>query len=279
MDVLRQDEDGIYKGIGVDTVIEEGDIVEELFWNLARNYDELHDGGELAKELDVLLSIHAPYYMDLLNDEEIGDKSYTHLRWSLIIGKAMEAKRVITHTGFYRGGGKKESLKKAMEVYTRITSQFSTERGGYPYLGVETSGKTEIFGTEQEVISLAKKIPDIEPILNFPHVHSLGNGSLLEVSDFEKVMEEFSRYKKGDLYTEFAGVEYADGNEKKITAIKHGDLKFETLAEAMMNYDDDMTVISFSPLLEHDAQYMNIIFMRSYSRHMQKKSVTKKQVA
>lgn len=277
VDVLRQDESGNYVGVGIDTVIEEEDIVQELFWNMARNYDDLTDGGKLAKELDVKLSMHAPYYMDLLQEDEMGDKSYNHLKWTLIIGKAMNSYRVITHTGFY-SGSKKDSLKRATEVYGDISSKYSPE-SGFPYIGIESSGKSEIFGSVSELISLAKKVKDVEPVLNFPHVHSLTGGSLIEVKDFEALISEFSKYCKGDLYTEFAGVEYRERNEDKLTAIKHGDLKFETLAETLADYENDMTIISSSPLLEHDAQYMNLIYLRALSKKFQKKATIKKTVA
>lgn len=277
VDVLRQDESGNYVSTGIDTTIEEDDIVQELFWNMARNYDDLHDGGALSKELDVQLSIHAPYYMDLLDEGEIGDKSYNHLKWTLIIGKEANAKRVITHTGFYKSG-KKESLKKATEIYSAITSEFPRNKN-YPTVGVESSGKTEIFGSTAELISLAKKVKSIEPILNFPHIHSLTGGSLIEVKDFQAVISEYSKYSKGDLYTEFAGVEYQDNNEQKLVAIKHGDLKFETLSEALVDLDQDMTIISSSPLLEHDSQYMYLIYLRALAKKLQRKASAKKQVA
>jgi len=277
VDVLRQNEDGNYEGVGVDTIIEEDDIVQELFWNMARNYDDLFDGGKLAKELDVQLSLHAPYYMDLLDEGEIGDKSYNHLKWTLIIGKAMGCKRVVTHTGFYKQT-KKESIEKATSVYKNISKAFPVSKG-FPHIGVEVAGKSEIFGNSSDLISLAKKVKDIEPILNFPHVHSQGDGSLIEIKDFEAVVSEFKKYSKGDLYSEFAGVEYKDNNEVKLTAIKHGDLKFETLAESLVDFQDDMTIISSSPLLEHDAQYMYLIYLRALGKKMQRKASVKKQVA
>jgi deoxyribonuclease-4 len=276
VDVLREDENGTYSGIGIDTVIEEDDIVQELFWNMARNYEDLRDGGELARELDVRLSIHAPYYMELLNQGEMGERSYNHLKWALIIGKAIQAKRVITHTGFY-AEPKKDSLKIASRVYTDLSKSYSTE-SGYPVIGVETSGKSEIFGSVADVIALAKKVKEIEPILNFPHVHSLNGGSLIEVKDFDAVISEFLKFAKGDLYTEFAGVDYTDHTEKKLMAIKHGDLKFETLAESLSALDDDVTVISSSPLLEHDSQYMNLMYLRAVSKKFQKKAQMKKVV-
>lgn len=277
VDVLRQNEEGNYEGVGVDTIIEEDDIVQELFWNMAQNYNDLFDGGKLAKELDIQLSLHAPYYMDLLDEGEIGDKSYNHLKWSLIIGKAMGCKRIVTHTGFYKSS-KKDTMERAASIYKKITKSFPPSKG-YPYVGVEVSGKNEIFANSADLMSLAKKVKDIEPVLNFPHVHSQGDGSLIEIKDFEAQISEYRKYAKGDLYTEFSGVEYKDHNEVKLTAIKHGDLKFETLAESLVDLQDDMTIISSSPLLEHDAQYMYLIYLRAMGKKLQRKASVKKQVA
>jgi deoxyribonuclease-4 len=274
IDILRQDENGNYVSIGNESAIQEDDIVQELFWNMAKNYDELKEGGELAKELDVLLSLHAPYYMDLLEGGEIAESSLNHLKWSMIIGKAMDSKRIISHSGFYRGT-KKNSLKIANNTFSDFIKKYGPDKN-FPILGIETSGKPEIFGTVDEVISLAKAIPEIEPILNVPHAHALNGGNLIEGKDFKSILDKFQPYAKGDLYLEYAGVEYDDTGEKKLTAIKHGDLKFETFSEILMDYDKDLTLISCSPLLEHDAQYMNLIFMRNYYRHMQRKQTQKK---
>jgi deoxyribonuclease-4 len=273
VNILRPDENGNYQSVGIDTQIESEDILQELFWNMAKNYDEIVEGGEIAKELDVQLSLHAPYYMDLLSHEEISEKSFDHLKWSLTIGRTMGARRVVSHTGFYRGN-KKDSLMSAQKIYSRITKEFSHEQG-FPYVGVETAGKPELFGTTAELISLAKKIPGVEPILNFPHVHSLAGGSLTDIASFEAVITEYAKYAKGDLYTEFSGVEHKDGSEIKMTAIKHGDLKFETLSEYLQDYSGDMTIISMSPLLEHDAQYMDVIFLRAIAKRLQRKSALK----
>lgn len=274
VNVLRPDDEGNYVSVGTDTVIEEEDILQELFWNMAINYNDITEGGQLAKELDVQLSIHAPYYMDLLSEGEISQRSYSHLKWAMIIGRGMGAKRVITHTGFYHGD-KKKSLAKAIDVYSSISEELPLEKK-YPIIGVETAGKKEIFGSEDEVLSIAKKIPQVEPIINFPHIHSVTGGSLLEVRNFEEVVEKFKKYAKGELYVEFAGVEYEDNNEIKLTPIKHGDLKFETFSEYLVDDPFDYNIISSSPLLEHDSQYMDLIFLRSLSRKLQRKETAKK---
>ena len=70
-------------------------------------------------------------------------------------------------------------------------------------------------------------------------------------------------------------MDYSNGNELKITAIKHGDLKFETLSEVIANMENDITIISTSPLLEHDAQYMELMYWRALSKKYQKKFAKK----
>ncbi len=273
VDILRPDDNGNYQSIGTDKKIEEDDIVQELFWNMAKNYNDLNDGKKIAEELDINITMHAPYYMDLLNGGEMAERSLNHIRWSLLIGKAMGAKRIVTHTGFYCKK-KTDSTRKALKAYTEIAKEFPHDKG-YPYIGVEASGKKDLFGTQKDLFYLADRIPDIEPILNFPHVHSSNNGSLIETKNFEDVISAFSKYAKDDLYTEFGGVDYSNGNELKITAIKHGDLKFETLSEVIANMENDMTIISMSPLLEHDAQYMELMYWRALSKKYQKKFAKK----
>ena len=71
------------------------------------------------------------------------------------------------------------------------------------------------------------------------------------------------RSSKGDLrrldvLLPLAGVEHRMGNALHYTQIKKSDLKFEPFAEYLAEEGDwmDITIISDSPLLEHDAMYM-----------------------
>ena len=57
-----------------------------------------------------------------------------------------------------------------------------------------------------------------------------------------------------------------DGNEKWLTPLKKGELRFERLAEALADLKPDMTLISSSPLLEHDAVYMRTLTERVLSK-------------
>ena len=61
-----------------------------------------------------------------------------------------------------------------------------------------------------------------------------------------------------EFYCHFSGVEHRTGNAMHYTQIKKSDLNFEPLAEFIVEDGGwlDITLISDSPLLEHDAMYM-----------------------
>ena len=121
-----------------------------------------------------------------------------------------------------------------------------------------------------QILDLCDQIPGVIPVLNFSHLHSRTNGSLLDVDDFLNVLEQVESYSDGRIHTAFAGVEYSEGNEKRLTPIKKGDLRFEPLAEALIEMKPNATVISTSPLLEHDAMYMKIILERVLAKKVAK---------
>ena len=65
-----------------------------------------------------------------------------------------------------------------------------------------------------------------------------------------------------DFYTHFSGVDYMNGNAEHYTPIKKGDFKFDFFAEIFVENEYNVTIISDSPLLEHDAMYMKLILER-----------------
>ena len=82
---------------------------------------------------------------------------------------------------------------------------------------------------------------------------------------FDMVRETYGGSK---FYCHFAGIEHRMGNALHYTQIKKSDLKFEPFAEFLAEEGDwmDITIISDSPLLEHDAMYM----MQHYDKARQR---------
>ena len=91
------------------------------------------------------------------------------------------------------------------------------------------------------------------------HIHARGHGRLRTSEDYAELFDQAREtYGGSTFYCHFAGVEHRMGNALHYTQIKKSDLKFEPFAEYLAEEGDwmDITIISDSPLLEHDAMYM-----------------------
>lgn len=270
VNVSRADKNGNYMPIGINSRIEENDILQVLQWNLARSYEELRDLKALAKELDIKLNIHTPYYMDLINNPTLIERSKKYIIWSSYLGQELGADMVISNIGLYEKLKSAEALKNVDKNIKQIKKELKKEKIDLN-LGFETSEKKEVFGTLEELVELGRKNENVLPIINFAKLFARQDYDLKEKEEFEKVLDMVKPFYKSDLYFQFAGLEFTANNDIRISPVKKGDLKFETLADLLLEDERSLTIISNSPLIEHDAQYMRIIYERKLGDMLQKK--------
>lgn len=267
VDLLRSDENGNYKSVGLENKIEEDDIGTELFWSMARDYKEISLAKEVAKELDVKISLHTPYYVDFSNEKRMIADSIQHTIWGGVIADAVNSEYVITHLGLSSTQHKK-SITQTASSLKQIVSRFKALKLK-PKLCVENSGKSEVLGENKDIDSILEKVSGVSTVTNISHIYSSKKNYPQEEEEFTEILKANIK-KKRPLYFEFSGVEFLDNNEYRITPIKRGNLKFEPFADALASFDNEITIISFSPLLEHDALYMKVIFERSILKKMGK---------
>ena len=244
-----------------DEPIEEDDDLVYMPSGVASTFGDLYPIGEMAKRLDVNMSIHTPYYMDLGSDDELCMEC---------IMNALDGDIVVTSLGLYDGKRDPEDIED--HIYGNVADLMDWWHGNglKPRLGIEITGQQDVFGSLDQVLDICEQIDGLTPVINFSHLHSRTNGSLIEMDDFLNVLEMVEPMSDGRIHTAFAGVDYLDGNERRLTPIKKGDLKFEPFAEALIEMKPNCTVISTSPLLEHDAVYMRVIHERVLSKKVAK---------
>ncbi len=255
--------------------IKEEDTLVTLSSGLVQNWHELKDLGRMGRELDVELSMHTPYYMDLTSNNELTKKSIDSIHWSGMMTSQMEGKMVTTHIGLYGGLSKKAATERITNNIQELM-EWWRENKIPARLGIETSGRQEVWGSLDEILELCDTVDGPVPVINFAHYHARENGLLRSSADFADLLERTKRYVDGSYYTHFSGVEHEAGNEKRVTPIKKGDLRFEPLAEMLVELNPAITIISSSPLLEHDAMYMKVIYERILTKKVMKGTKSKK---
>lgn len=253
-----------------DLVIEEDDDLLYISSPVSDTFGSLFEIGEIAKRMDVTMSIHTPYYMDLGTDTPLADECMESIRHAALILDALDGTTVVTSLGLYEEEDR-DAVDARIYENVGLLMEWWNDAGIKPKLGIEISGHQETFGSLEQILEMCTEFDNIVPVLNFPRHHARTNGSLLEVQDFIDVIETVQPYSPGGhVYSQFSGVEHSDGEERKLTPLKKGDLRFETLAEALTEESPDITIISCSPLSEHDAMYMRIIEERVLSKKVAK---------
>lgn len=234
----------------------------QLIRDKIKDFDKLRELRELAKELDVSLSIHTQYYMDLAEADGIVEKSINAVEYAGRVAKELDAKYVVNHIGPYGDRGEDEAMDIVVKN-VRYLRDYYRRNGIEAKLSLETAGRRDVFGSLDEVLAVCKRVKDVVPIINFAHIHARGNGCLKTKEDFQNVFDKVNdAINLNEYYTHFSGVEYVNGNAEHYTPIKKGDYKFDFLSEVFVENDYNITIISDTPLLEHDAMYMKLILER-----------------
>ncbi|MGC9122816.1 MAG: TIM barrel protein [Thermoplasmata archaeon] len=270
IDVLRINEEGNYESVGIDTQIERGDILRILQWNLARSYSELEDLGKIAKELDVKLTFHTPNYIDLVSNDEFTEKSINYIIWSGMLANVLNADMIVTNLGLYGDEEPANAMKKIIQNVKIVRDRLNKMNIKIP-IGFETSGKKSVAGSLEELLDVSKKVRNVVPIINFPKLMARSGMLFKSPQDYEKVIQKVEKYFPNGLYVQFASLETMPENMIRLAPIKRGEPKFDFLAELIYEKEYDITIISVSPLLEHDAQYMRVILERIISKKIQNK--------
>ncbi len=211
---------------------------------------------EYSQENDVELHVHAPYYINLADDEE-AEFSFEKILFSARLADKMGAKTVIVHPGYYGDKSERKTLKKIVKNTKKLSSTFRKEKIKTK-IGLETMGKQKVFGDLDEIIEVCSSVKGVVPIVDLGHVHARGNGCLKKQEDFKEIFEKLEILKLEHYIMHVTGVLYENGNEQYHLPIKKGDMPLAPLIEVILDNNYNVTLISESPLLEHDAVYMRL---------------------
>jgi len=194
---------------------------------------------ECSKENDIEVHVHAPYYINLAGDGEEIEMSFEKISRSAQMANNIGAKTVVIHPGFYGENGEKKTMKLVIKNSKKITGILKKEKLKVK-IGMETMGKQKVFGTLDEIIEVCKSVKGVIPVIDLAHIHARGNGCLKERKDFEEIFEKLKPLKL------------------KHYLLHVTDMPIAPLVEIILDNNYNVTLISESPLLEHDAVYIRL---------------------
>ena len=254
------------------------------------HFEQYWQAGALSYKAEFELNIHGPYYAEVLGNRMQLNRTLSKMEASLQAAKVLNARHITCHVGPYLGHSRgSEANEVVANVFAGVVDRVAeiweedADHPVFPWLsemeptkiGIETSGRQNLWGSIEEVLEVVNHVENTVPVINFAHIHSRGHGRLKTSEDYGELFD-LVRETIGtkEFYCHFSGVEHLMGNALHYTQIKKSDLNFEPLAEFLVEEGDwlDVTIISDSPLLEHDAMYMSQLISKSRHRQLERKA-------
>ena len=217
-----------------------------------------------AQEKDVLVSVHAPYFINLNADEEEWPKSRKRLMDAAHYGNLAGATDIIFHPGSYFGKPPKEVLPLAIERLQGCIDELHAA-GNPVILRPETMGKSAMLGSLEDTLAMSGDLPGVQPCLDFAHLHArAGDGSFNTYDEWVGVLaayrDRLGEPALGHLHVHMSGIEYGEKGEKNHLPLEEADLDVQALFRALRDFNCSGRILCESPVMEDDALKMKQIW-------------------
>ena len=138
--------------------------------------------GELAREHDVALSVHAPLF-GFMGHLEASGRKFTSavgaLDRSAGIAAASGAELVVFHPGFLLGREREDAIDAVVEQLGTLRERLEAKERAVPF-GVEVMGRVRDLGSLDDVVEISRGTSWVRPVLDFAHMHATSDGAFVE---------------------------------------------------------------------------------------------------
>jgi deoxyribonuclease IV len=225
---------------------------EGKFW---MDYPWAERFGELAREADIVLSIHAPI-AGFMGHAERGKKlnmAVGMLDHSAGIAKAAGAEVVVFHPGFLLGREREAAIDSVVEQLGELRERLEKKDRAVPF-GVEVMGRVRELGTADDVFAISKRLGWVRPVIDFAHLHAVTDGAFTETKRFVEILAGADHVLEpgAPFHIHFSDIAFANRNETKHLPYGEGTLRAAPLGDAIAQFERPATVITESPDLESD---------------------------
>ena len=221
---------------------------ESGFW---MDYPFAERLGELARERDIALSVHAPLF-GFMGHLEASGRKFTSavgaLDRSAGIAAATGAELVVFHPGFLLGRSREDALDAVVEQLGTLRERLEGKDRAVTF-GVEVMGRVRDLGSLDDVVEISRRTTWVRPVLDFAHMHATSDGAFLSDQPFTKALRAVDAVldPEAPFHIHFSDIAFANRNETKHLPYGDGTLRADPLRHALDAFERPATVISESP--------------------------------
>ena len=174
---------------------------------------EIKEIRDTTKKLDIELSIHAPYWINLNSKEKKKiEESKKRILDCCKIGDMLGVNYIVFHPGYYSGMDKEETYQNIKKEILEMQQEIKKNKWKVK-LAPETTGKVNVFGSIEEILLLVKETSCFFT-LDFAHLLARNQGKI----SYKEIYENFKGFN--ELHCHFSGIEFGEKGERnhKITS-------------------------------------------------------------
>lgn len=173
-----------------------------------------------ARENDILVSAHAPYFINLANpDKEKRENSFRDIINSARLVKCLGGDRVVLHVGAQMKMARAEAIENCYSGLREAYLRLEDAGLGHVHLCPETMGRPGQIGDLWETLDFCLMDERLIPCVDFAHLHALGRGALNGTEDFAAVLDQIEAAlgmeRARIMHVHFSTIEFTDRGEKR----------------------------------------------------------------
>lgn len=176
--------------------------------------------GEAAKAHGIVMSLHAPYYINLSGDsEERIAKNCEYIVKSARACHWLGGDRIVVHCGGLSGMEREVALAHTLLNLREALKALEAEGLDHVRMCIETMGKINVLGDQEEVCTICQMDQRLLPCIDFGHLNARTQGGMCRREHFAALLDllenRLGAERATNFHAHFSKIEYGKGGEVK----------------------------------------------------------------
>ena len=213
--------------------------------------------GAVAREHNVALTAHGPYYINLATDEP--DKLEASVKRILDTARRCHqfgGRSITFHAAFFQKQAPEQVFATVRDQLAAVLATLRAE-GVTVAVAPEVTGKPSQFAGIDELTALAQAVPGLSVCIDFSHHAARLAGAENNYEGFCRaltlVRDRLGPKALGKLHMHASGIEWTDKGEKKHLRLTESKFQWRELIRALVDFKAGGWLVCESPVMEEDA--------------------------
>ncbi len=206
--------------------------------------------GQKAKQFNVAVSVHAPYYINFANpDDAMAEKSYNYVLNSCKKAKQFYGNRVVFHASTVGKMTRSDAVELTKKRLRFLADMITANNLDDCWFCPETMGRINQIGDTEEVVEFCKIAEFYIPTIDFGHLNARTYGSIKTEEDYDKIVRciinNLGQERASKMHIHFSKIEYSKGGEVRHLTFEDSVFgpEFEPLAYVINRYGLEPVII------------------------------------